>query len=163
MLLQQATLSSSVVQRCHSQICLACNETHREPTFVSCPRFNPSDIRQLPKRWWDQEERVFESSLLEIMSRTLTNLYECYAPQPWECGCVSDSDSTSTVPWFYDSYSPRGHWRRHGNGPHETKVDRAMANSNLFVGQTLTTFSTDHEDNNNIDNDIGFEVPFDEY
>jgi len=94
LLLQQAILHPSDVHRCNSQICQACNPKNSGPTFESCPKIDPKDVRsqilQLPKHWWDYED-VVHFNLIEIIMDFL---------EKTNCNCgpfLGDTDSAVSV------------------------------------------------------------------
>ena len=82
LLVRQRMVPPRDVRRCKSQICQACSNDGSserrwppETSFVPCRPVDPSEIRQLPKRWWDYED-VVHFNLME----TIAGVFFCHLP-----------------------------------------------------------------------------------
>lgn len=84
------------VSRCKSHTCQVCSTNHVAPTFIPTHKVDPSDIRRLPKRWWEQEEAVSDLGFFFVISNLFCGLFDDHA-----CRCDDETTfSSSDITWL---------------------------------------------------------------
>jgi hypothetical protein len=63
------------VHRCKSDTCEACGKNHVEPIFIPATKVDPSEIRRLPKRWWEDEETT-NHGFFDVISNFVCGLLD---------------------------------------------------------------------------------------
>ena len=183
------------VQRCKSQLCQACSQDHSssspsDTTFVPCPRVDPSEIRRLPKRWWEYDD-VVHFNLMEIISgmfchltTTTTADHDDVDHPPIRskdascllCGAESncatandDEDDSSVITWLTGSVDGQGNWIPHRNKPpvvNNTKAAKAPpVSTNSEDTSSMPVYLQEYRitlTTVNEDEDIDHFTPFDE-
>lgn len=90
------------VQRCNSQLCLACRPScfDRTTRFLRVPKVTPEDIPKLPSKWWS--EQSYDSSWVDRFWTSMTKIMDGEACGPVKyCGGESTKcKKSSSVPQY---------------------------------------------------------------